>query len=346
MTGAKPPTLRDVARLAEVHVSTASRALDPARGGRVAGPTLERVRAAAAQLGYAPDLVAAGLKRGRTRSVGVIVADFENPFTGPLSRGIASVLAEHDHVALLAETEEDGARLERVLRHFVQRRADAIVVTAAHVTDGDTLAAARAHGVPIVLGIRGVPGLDVPTVLHDDLGGAGRAAEHLLALGHRDLAQLLGPGGIDTFDRRRDGFAAPAARAGVTVRSAGGHAREATIAEGRRLADALLDAGAPPTALFAPSDVMAVGAIDALAARGLSCPADVSIVGYNDAPLVGHLAPPLTTVRLHSEELGRAAGRAALQAIAEPAARPEPVQLPATLVERGSTAPPPPSEHR
>jgi len=334
----RPPTLRDVAARANVHVSTASRALDPQQSGRLAPETVARVAEAADALGYAPDLLAAGLKRRRTRTVGVVVADFENPFTGPLSRGIGEVLAEHEHVALFAETaEQRGERLGQILKHFVQRRADAIIVTAAHVTDGPVLARA-AESAPIVLAIRGVQGVDLPTVLHDDFNGASLAAGHLLEQGHRRFAQLCGPPDIDTFQRRRDGFAARLAREGIVPATGSDAAPAPTIDEGRRLMERVLDAA--PTAVFAPSDVMAVGALEALAARGLRCPGDISIVGYNDIPLVGHLSPPLTTIRLSSEELGRTAGRLALQVIADPALDTEILRLPAVLVERGSTAPP------
>lgn len=340
----RPPTMRDVAERADVHLSTASRALDPQQSGRLAAETVRRVAAAAAELGYAPDLLAAGLKRRRTRTVGVVVADFENPFTGPLSRGVGSVLAEHEHVALFAETEERGDRLEAILKHFSQRRADAIVVTAAHVGDGAILTAAM-RDVPIVLAIRGVPEIELPTVLHDDFNGASLAAAHLLDQGHARFAQLCGPADIDTFQRRRDGFTARLARERLRPVTGGSSATAPTAAEGRRLMELVLTEAAatstkPPTAVFAPSDVMAVGAIEALVAHGLSCPTDVSIVGYNDIPLVGHLSPPLTTIRLHSEELGRTAGRLALQVIADPGLTNEVLRLPAVLVERGSTRPP------
>jgi LacI family transcriptional regulator len=340
----RPPTLRDVAARAEVHLSTASRALDPQQSGRLTAETVRRVTEAAAALGYAPDLLAAGLKRRRTRTVGVVIADFENPFTGPLSRGVGSVLAEHEHVALFAETEERGDRLEAILKHFLQRRADAIVVTAAHICDGAVLTGA-AQDVPIILAIRGVPGTDLPTVLHDDFNGASLAAAHLLDQGHRRFAQLSGPVDIDTFQRRRDGFTARLARDELTAATGGSSASSATPAEGRRLMALVLAeaaaAGEPaPTAVFAPSDVMAVGAIEALADAGLDCPGDVSIVGYNDIPLVGHLSPPLTTVRLPSEELGRTAGRLALQVIADPGLETEILRLPAVLIERSSTRPP------
>jgi LacI family transcriptional regulator len=329
-----------VADLAGVHLSTASRALDPAQAQRLTPATVDRVAEAATRLGYTPDLLAAGLKRRRTQTVGVVVADFENPFIGPLSRGIGSVLAEHDYITLVAETVEDGARLERVLGHLVQRRVDAIIITAAHTSDGETLTAVAARGMPLVLALRAFPGSSLPTVLHDDFNGASLAAAHLIGLGHRSFAQICGPDDIDIFERRRDGFATRIARDGYSVGTPVEHATGVTTEEGRRLTELLLADGNVPTALFAPSDVMAVGAIDALGEHGLTCPDDVSVVGYNDAPLVDHLSPPLTTIRLDSEGIGRTAGRLALQAIADPGLESDVIRLPATLISRASTAPP------
>jgi LacI family transcriptional regulator len=336
------PTLRDVADAAGVHASTASRALDAAQSGRLSAATVERVERAASRLGYTPDPLAVGLKRGRSGTVGVVVADFENPFTAQLTRGLASALAERAHVALVAETEEDGNRLVQAVETFAGRRVDAIVVTAAHAGDGDALARIVARGVPVVLGIRGVRGGGFPMVLHDDLAGGSLAARHLLELGHRSFAQLPGPADIDTFVRRRRGFDDPLRAAGIEARTAGDVATAASIGEGRRLMRAVLETGPPPTAVFAPSDVMAVGALEVLAAAGLACPADVSVVGYNDVPLAAHLSPPLTTIRLHSEELGRAAARLAIAAIGgSPGEERAPVvTIPATLVVRGSTATP------
>jgi LacI family transcriptional regulator len=134
-----PATLREVADRAQVHISTASRALDASQVGRISEATVARVRAAAAELRYAPDLVAAGLKRGRTATIGVVVADLANPYLGPLIRGISTVMEEQGIVPLIAETLEDEDRLERVLLGLVQRRVDAIITAATHLGDEPTL---------------------------------------------------------------------------------------------------------------------------------------------------------------------------------------------------------------
>jgi LacI family transcriptional regulator len=330
-------TLVKVAELARVHKSTASRALDPVESKRLSAATVARVQAAAAHLGYTPHLVAAGLKRRRTSTIGVIVSDFDNPYSGRVIRGISSVLEERGLIALVAETVEDPSRLERVLRHLLSRRVDAIITTAMHLDEADLLAPARRSGLPVVLAGRSLPGHDVPAVVSDDFNGGSLAAKHLIELGHEVLAELLGPANIDTFERRRQGFEARVAQEGARDVTVPVHARAPTLAEGRRLMELTLRAGDRPTAVFAQNDLMAVGAIEALEATGLSCPEDMSIVGFNDVPLSSHLSPPLTTIRVSSEELGRSAGRIALQLIENPLSRPDDVRLPAMLVAREST---------
>ncbi len=333
-------TLREVADRAGVHVSTASRALDDNQSRRIGKSTVARVKRAAEELGYTRDLVATGLKRGRTHTVGVVVADLENPYNARLIRGVARTLEQHGMVALIVETGEDKDRLERLLRHFMERRVDAIITAATHLDDRALLDRVVGDSVPVVLAVRGLRDGAYSMVVHDDRGGGALAAQHLIGLGHRSVAQLRGPEDIDTFVRRAEGFAGAAAAAGCADPTLDESAKVPTMSEGRRLMELTLAAGASFTGVFAPTDVMAVGALEALAGRGLSCPEDISVVGYNDVPLVGHLSPPLSTIRLPSEEVGGLAAEVAVRRILDPESEVEQIQLPASLVERRSTAPP------
>jgi len=333
-------TLKDVANRAGVHLSTASRALDDGQSRRISDATITKVRRAADELGYVRDLVATGLKRGRTHTVGVVVADLENPYNARLIRGVARTLEEHGMVALIVETGEDEERMERLLKHFMQRRVDAIITAATHLGDGELLGRVIGDRVPLVLAVRGLRGGEYSMVVHDDRGGGALAAQHLIGLGHRSIAQLKGPTDIDTFLRRCEGFREAAEAAGVADHTVEAAATVPTMAEGKRLMELTLAAGEPVTGVFAPTDVMAVGAYEAIAGRGLRCPQDISVVGYNDVPLVGHLSPPLSTVRLPSEEVGAQAAELAVRMIAEPDHEIESIQLPASLIERRSTAPP------
>jgi LacI family transcriptional regulator len=287
-----------------------------------------------------PDLVAAGLKRGRTSTVGMVVSDFDNPYTGRLIRGVSNVLEGRGFIALVAETVEDSDRLELILRHLLGRRVDALITSAMHLDEAHLLEPARRSGLPIVLAGRHLPGHGYPAVGHDDVHGGALAAGHLVELGHKVVAQLLGPGHIETFDRRRRGFESRLVEAGVEDVTISEHARSATLSEGRRLMSLALERETRPTAIFAQNDEMAIGAMEAIADAGLSCPADISIVGYNDVPLSSHLSPPLTTIRVPTERVGLMAAEVALRLIETPGSEFEDVFLPTTLVVRHSTQAP------
>lgn len=333
-------TLREVAERAGVHVSTASRALDDSQTGRLSKSTIAKVRKAAEDLGYVRDLVATGLKRGRTHTVGVVVADLENPYNARLIRGVARTLEDHGMVSLVVETGEDRDRLERLLTHFMERRVDAIITAASHLGDDEVIDRVVAGRVPVILAVRGLRNGSYTMVVHDDRGGGALAAQHLIGLGHERLAQLHGPADIDTFVRRGEGFSEAVRRAGKLDLSLEESARYPDLNEGRRLMNLLLDEEEVPTGVFAPTDVMAVGALEAIAGRGLVCPGDISVVGYNDVPLVGRLSPPLTTIRLPSEKVGIRAAECAAGLVENPGLEPVEIELPAELVDRKSTAAP------
>lgn len=335
-------TLKDVARVADVHVSTASRALDPANSQRISDATVARVQAAAEQLGYMPDMIAKGLKRGTSMQVGVIVADLENPFIGPIIRGISNQVEKRELVTLVTETLEDHERLERSLSHLLSRQVNAVITTAARISDRPMLER-FARSIPaFALAVRSLRGSSIPTVTQDDTRGGELAAEHLAELGHKVAAQLLGPTDIEAFVDRSVGFRRGAGARGLTEATVDDSATEVTLEEGRRLMMLALERNAsnPPTAIFAHADVMAIGAMEVLAERGLLCPDDVSVVGYDDAPLVSHISPPLTSVVLPGEEIGRRAGEMVMAQLASPGDLPDSVRLSARLIPRASSGRP------
>lgn len=338
---ARTVTLKDVAAAADVHVSTASRALDPTKSWRISPETIARVHLAAEQLGYMPDMIAKGLKRGTTMMVGVIVPDLENPFIGPFVRSIGREVEKNELVTVVTETFEDHSRLERALNYLLARRVDAVITTAARITDRHLLTGFARRIPALVLAVRNISGSGLPYIIQDDRHGGELAAEHVIQFGHDVIAQLRGPTDIEPLESRSEGFRRAAGAAGLIDVTVSDSARELTLNEGRRLMNLTLDQNRtnPPTAVFAHADVMAIGAIEELEARGLRCPEDVSIVGYDDAPLVSHLKPPLTTVSLPGEEIGRRAGRAVLRLIDDPSAS-DSVSIPARLIVRASTGPP------
>jgi LacI family transcriptional regulator len=336
-TGRRSVTLRDVAAAARVHVATASRALDDETAHPVSTETRARVRQIAEELGYRHHMMARGLRRGFSLTVGVVVADLGNPYSVPVLRGLEHSIEQADYMALVTESRDESQTLERAVGHLLARQADGLVLLA--VRDGDLERVVDwASKVPVVLAVRNLPGSGVPAVVHDDLAGASLAARHLAELGHRRVVQLPGPADMQPFKDRCDSFAEAAAGLGleaVAMPPAAGPDFE----EGRRLMELALAGPRRATGVFAHNDAMAMGAVRALRDAGLECPRDISVVGYNDVPMADCFDPPLTTVRLDGYEVGRQAGEAVLSAIrGQPAPTGGP-PVPAELVVRSSTAP-------
>lgn len=189
-----------------------------------------------------------------------------------------------------------------------------------------------------MIAARPLPESDLPQVVHDDGGGATMAAEHLHQLGHRRIAQLRGPLDVANFSHRAEAFTAACARLGMTEIEIPEMAAVPTIAEGRRLTEALLGREKePPTAIFAHNDLMAMGTLAALREAGLRVPDDVSLIGYNDLPMMDLVTPALTTIRYPSREIGLAAGELVIEILAGEEVKN--VCLQPALVVRDSTRP-------
>lgn len=303
--------------------------------------TRRRVLEAARALNYRPDPRASGLRRQRTMTVGVLVPDFGNPIHAQLVHGISRRLERNGYTAILLETEDDHDRFVAAVDILMDRQVDAVISAAAREGDAKALRRLARSGVPVVMAIRWLRGIEVPIVANDDFRGGVMATEHLVGLGHRRLAQLHGPTDIEAFVERGRGFDSVVAQAGVHPIPTPDVATAPLVEEGRRLMRLLMDDDEHPTAVFAHNDLMAIGAIEVLEELGLRCPGDVSLVGYNDIPLTEHLAPPLTTVRMPTSEVGRVAAETVLGLVNGYQTTTElSISLQPRLIVRGSTAPP------
>jgi LacI family transcriptional regulator len=328
-------TLHDVARAADVHISTVSRALDPTKSVRVKEATRQRIIETANELGYRPDLVARGLKSGKTGTIGIVATDLGNTFVTPIIHGITASLEPAGMLPAIAETQDDHARMINIIDHMLSRRVDGVIALAARASDREILESAN-QLVPVVLAGRPLDDTSLHQVIHDNEAGGRLVAEHLGALGHRVVAQLRGPDDVANFPRRAKGFSSAAARERMTEVIIPEIAERPVIHEGRRLMETLLDTSSEvPTAVFAHNDLMALGALSVLRLRGIRVPDDMSLVGYNDMETVDYLTPPLTTVRYQSLEAGRRSGTMILQLLA--GEDPDDVWLEPTLIARGSS---------
>ena len=322
-----------------MNASTVSRALDPTKSHLVSEDTVIRVRQAAGQLGYRGDRVAGALRRGVTGTVGVIVADLANPFIAPVIHGIAQSLAANQMLAMIIETNDNPSELESSVNHLLSRRVDAVICAGARFSNRDVLEEAGRH-TPVVIAVRGLSNTLLPQVLHDDRAGGAMAARHLLDLGHTRVAELRGPDDVGNFVSRHYGFHEACQERGIAVIELPEVGKRPTRAAGEHLARLLLELHADdlPTAVFAHNDLMALGALSVLREHQLSCPQAISLVGYNDSPMIDQIDPPLTSIVYPGIEVGRAAGDVATRLIQDPTMRAPGALFPPKIVVRESTA--------
>ncbi len=320
-----------------MHSSTVSRVLNPRTRGLVSPPVASRVEGIARRLGYTPDPVAAGLRTRRSATVGVLIPDMANPVFPLILRGIESALMAAGYTAIIANTDNDPARAREALDRLAARRVEGAILATATLRD-PVLARCRALGLPVVLANRSLPGDKVSAVVNDDAAGIALAVDYLLALGHRAIGHVAGPARISTGRARRAGFAAALKARGLAAPVAA--ADNYDIAAGERACLQLLAAHPRLTAIVAANDLLALGCYDALARRGMRCPRDLSVTGFNDITFADRFAPPLTTVRIPHRVMGEQAARLLLAEIADPQAPKQEIKLAPALVARGSTAAP------
>jgi DNA-binding LacI/PurR family transcriptional regulator len=335
--------ISDVAAAAGVSTSTVSLVLNN-RTARISEETRERVRDAAAAVGYTPNSIARSLRTQRTRTIG-LVSDViaTTPFAGRMLAGAQDAAREHGHLLILVNTDADPAVERDAIRALVDHQVDAMIFATMWHRVVET-----PEGLPdrtVFLDCRPADGTR-PAVVPDEVAGGRAAVRELLAAGHRRIAWLdIGePNPPVASGLRHQAYREVLAEAGITPDPAW-HVRGdgTTAASGRAATDRLLDLPPHrrPTAIFCFNDRMAAGAYVAARHRGLEIPADLSVVGYDDQQLVaGELDPPLTTIALPHYEMGRWAAEVALGA-REPPQPGQPYLMPCPIIRRDSVTSPP-----
>jgi LacI family transcriptional regulator len=338
-----------VARRSGVSLATASRALNPDNDHPVSARTRERVKAAAAALNYNSNALARGLKTRRTTTVAVIVHDIRDPYFNECARGIADVAVEAGFLSMICNSDRDPELELRYVQMVQAQRVAGVLFVSGGLESTrystemrQQIKAIRAYGGhAIALGPRRER---LPAEVPDNRGGTRLGTEHLIGLGHRRIAYLDGPPGLRTTRERLEGHGEALAAAGLPMDerlvASGGYSAQG----GAEATRALLDANPDVTAVFASNDAMALGALMALGEAGLRIPGDISLVGFDDIPVVQWVNPPLTTVRVPMWEIGSAGMRRLLAALGEESAgarRPLVNVHPTELIVRGSTGPPP-----
>lgn len=328
---ARRPTIYDVAKLAGVSPSLVSLVLqNPAK---VSDKRREAVKTAIAELGYRPSRAATTLASSRTKSIGLVIDDYRNLWFVDLLRGLESVLTEHGYQVMLADSRPGENRIKEAADGLLAMHVDGLVIaaepgaTALSGTEVPTVVAGWRNGVPD----------DADLITNDDDGGGAMAADHLLQLGHRRIGHLSGSGGAAAH--RREGFRDRLHQAGVEPLIVGEEG-DTTEEAGYASACWLLDHHPETTAIFAANDTMALGAFGAIKARGLSVPADITVIGYDNSALAKSRYLELTSVDNRSDVVGVDVAMALLGRIQGAATGPQRKLIAPVLKLRGTTATP------
>ncbi len=329
-------TIQDVARRARVSTATVSRVLSTPE--RVAEATRARVMAAVSDLGYAPNVAAKSLRTLRTGKILVTVPDISNPFFAKVIRGVEEAAQAAGYSVLLGDTRNEAEREELYGRMLRRKEADGLIFLGHRLPDSVAgLVDDLGPRAPVVNGCEYSPQLRVSSAHIDNEAAAAEAMAHLYGLGHLRVGVITGPLASPLSRDRLAGVRAAAAAAGRLddLQVATG---DFSIESGLAQALTLLAAAAPPSAIFCFSDEMAMGALEAVRRQGLTCPADVSVVGFDDIRFAAHLDPPLTTVSQPMDRIGHETVRLLLAVLSGEAETVRSVTLPHALAVRASTA--------
>ncbi|GAA2646063.1 MULTISPECIES: LacI family DNA-binding transcriptional regulator [Nonomuraea] len=323
--------IKDVAAHAGVSVATVSRVLND--NPSVTEETRDRVYAAMKELRYVPNAVARSLRTEATRTLGLIIGDILNPFFTELARGVEDEARQAGYTVIIGNADERAEEQDHYVRTLVEQRVDGLLICpTAEVTP--LVEELVRTGRPLVFLDRTISGLDVPSVRADGATAIAELVAHLKSRGHRRIAFASGPATLSTGRERTEAFAAAMAEAGLDLRAeymAAGDFREGS---GRAITARLLDLPEPPEVIFFGDNLMTLGGLDEIRARGLSIPGDVAVASFDDVTWFVHVDPPITAIAQPTAEMGRTAVRLLLQGVAGRSG--QSVVLPAELVVRRS----------
>jgi len=340
MERAAPATIRDVAQRAGVSTATVSRVL--AGIGNPRPDTAAVVLAAVEELGYRPSGVARSLRMKRTRTLGLIVTDIQNPFFPELVQAADHAARGLNYSIILGSAAYDERRAMHYLDLMVDRRVDGLIIATSQLSD-ESWQWLLASPVPVVVVNAEPTGLPVPVITSDNTGGTRLAVEHLVGLGHRRIAYIRGFEGFTADLPRVEGFRAACAAAGIPPADLMELRGDGQFEGGEQAATELLALDAGMTAIMCHNDMTAIGAMRALRSARLRVPHDISVVGCDDIAAASWVVPALTTVEQQKALMGRMAVERLAAALDDPQSPgdAETIRIPMVLRVRESTGPAP-----
>ena len=328
--------IKEVARLAGVSTATVSRTINGS--DKVTPETAERVKRAIEQLKFYPNTNARALGSGKSSLYGLIISDITNPFFPELVKSFEDVAVQYGQEVLIANTNYDKHRMEHCVVRMVQRKVDGVAIMTSEMEE-HLIDELRGRRIPLVFLDMGQVELGISNIAVDYPAGVYAAVELLRGLGHAKIGFISGPMELTSAKIRRKAFVTSMKRQGLTVdkdfMEEGDHRMEG----GRAAMLRLLDKKKRPTAVLTSNDLTAIGAMGAIAERGLDVPGDISVIGFDDIGLSAYTKPALTTVRLPRDEVARAAFKALYGPAKAPMEEGVEYRVQPTLIVRQSTGP-------
>lgn len=329
----KRVTIRDVAAAASVSYQTVSRVINDRPD--VAIDTRLRVRRVIQELGYQPSAAARSLASRRTRTLGLITADFSDYFFTQVIVGAEAEARRMDYFFILGSTERNPSDEPEYLRLLAEREVDGILFARPSTEhDSEHVLSLIHRGVPLVTTNYYIPNEQLMVVDVDNVDGGRQAASALIEAGHREIAMIAGPPSWKSVKDRTRGCQQALAEANIPFEPSLIEHGDWSYASGQDAVERLLRGSARFTALFAQNDRMAIGAIHALRKAGRAVPEDIAIVGYDDIPVAAYCHPPLTTIHQPMAKVGQVATRLLIQIIENPDLERKEVLLKPRLVRR------------
>lgn len=329
--------MREVARQAGVSVATVSRALRSP--DQVSPATIDKVRSAAEKLGYVYNVTARDILKGRSTVIGLLVPTSSSTLFGETIHGVQDVATEAGYSVIQGATRYDQATEDALIEMLLERRVHSLVLTGVTLHNEERIRKLASDQWTRLVVVwekpRAVPGISYVGI--DNRDAAERMTNHLIELGHRRIGMIVGPFSRTARVRHRlEGYREALEKAGIAFDPEIVMERRPDLLEGREAMEMLMSLDDRPTAVFAASDLFAIGALRAAKLRGLSVPGDVSIAGFDDMNFGAYQDPPITTVRVDAYRIGKLAAQIAVEPIGTPERS---YCLDCDLVIRGSTGP-------
>ncbi|MCV3738941.1 LacI family transcriptional regulator [Rhizobium sp. TRM96647] len=332
----KPATLKDVAALASVSRATAARALNSY--GYVGDVTAQKVQAAAEKLGYRGNRLAQALRNGQLPIVGCILGDIQNPFFARIAHDIEVLARECGHNLIIGSSEEELGQEVSLLASLQSLSIRGFIVAPTSAENNAHLQRLIGESVPLVLIDRVAQDVDCDSVVVDNEGGARKAVEYLIAMGHRRIGLLQDDMRIFTSRERMSGYRAALAASDIAPDDRMVSVSQSTVEHAVDATIRLFSQKNPPTALFTVDSLMTQGALLAFRSMGTSIPHDVSLIGFDDFNLATFTDPQITVVSQPVAEIGRAAARLLFDRLSGRSGLPQKIRFETKLIVRGSVS--------